>query len=74
MILIGTEACSRCKMIQGLLDKKGVSYTYKDMSEFPDSDKSKVMKTAKKIGVTSFPILVNDSDYNVINLNDILKG
>ena len=62
-----TIHCPKCKILQGLMEKKGISFDVID-------DNDTVMEVAEQYGVKSAPFaLVNGECYNTKKLQEWIK-
>lgn len=59
-VVFGKKDCYNCKIAVKMLDKKGVDYTYKDLSEDVNEP---LLTYVKNEGIRSFPMLFFNSDY-----------
>ena len=69
ILLIGTKNCSRCKITKDILDKKGLEYTYKLITELTNEEQSECMQKAKEKNILSFPLIIKND--NIITLQEV---
>ena len=69
ILLIGTENCSRCNMVKGLLNDKNINYTYKLMSDLSKEEQDRLLELARESKQTSFPLILKDN--KIITLQEV---
>ena len=73
MLIIGNQGCVNCAKTKKLLTAKGITYTYVQYEELSSDEQTKYKDAAKKAGLMSFPIIINDND-EVITLAEALTS
>jgi glutaredoxin len=69
ILVIGKENCSRCNMVQGVLNNKSIEYQYKKIEDINEEDKNVYLHMAKEAKQSSFPIIIKDN--KVITLQEV---
>lgn len=64
VVVFGKENCMQCKMTKGLLEKKGVDFTYIDV----DKNESG-LNELKTAGLSSVPVTKNRDGSYIIGFN-----
>jgi glutaredoxin len=67
--VIGTENCSRCKMVKDILTNKGIEFNYILFSSLSEDDKQKYLLMAAENKYASFPIILKDD--KILNLQEV---
>jgi glutaredoxin len=59
--IIGTENCSKCSMIKGLLDNKNINYEYKLFESLSNIEKNNFIELANKNNQVNFPLIIRNN-------------
>jgi len=61
ILIIGTENCSKCNMVKGVLSNKGIKYEYKLFDSLSDEERQEYLKIAEEANVSSFPLIFKEN-------------
>jgi glutaredoxin len=68
--LVTTKGCSHCKQTENIFKQKGVDFIVKDITEFDSNIQDEYISKAQGIGISSFPLIVNDGV--IVKMEDVV--
>ena len=67
----GSPTCGQCKIAKMLLTKKNIKFKYEDITTLDDAVQEAVFILARKAGMGSLPIVIDESTGEIVDWRKI---